>query len=251
MKRTLLPLILVTLLAACSGGKKKEQPVVDPTTPTSSVEPTSESITESSPTSEPTTEPIVIPTESEEPTTEPTISPEVTPTETEPTTKEETILLNFYEEDTSGNDVLTYAFDQQSNCEKFIQDQNNILTDVTCVGYAQINYVGSKGDPDRFAVMILGSSKSNGSLTFTSSASITNIKASVRTYTKLYNNAWHPEDSIFYLDDVEQSLTADETSDSELSLVEKVYGEGTKSFTIGTKDNRIFVHSLEITYIVE
>lgn len=239
MKKVLLLTSIVLLSACSSSGKKKEEPTHE-ITPT--VIPTP---TEGTPSTVPVTEPTVIPTIT------PTTTPTVIPTETEPVVVTETITLNFYEEDTSGNDVNTYAFDQLSNCEKFIEDQNNILTSVTCVGYAQINYVGNKGDADRFAVMILGSSKSEGSLKFTSSAFITNIKANVRTYTKFYNQAWHPEESTFYLDDVEQALTADETGPSQLVQVEKSYEDGTKSFTIGTKDKRVFVHSLEITYIQE
>ena len=232
----------MTLISACSSsGKKKEDkeptPIPTPsesTTPTPSEEITpSIEITPSSPTPSEVT---------------PTIE-EVSPTPSEEPVKEEKVLtMNFYTEDTSDNDVLTYAFDQQSNCEKFIEDQNNILTSVSCIGYAQINYVGNKGDADRFAVMIIGSSKTEGELTFTTNAEIVDIAVSVRAYTKYYSSAWHPDTTTFYLDDVEQQLNGEETKETELVNVEKHYDDPVKSFKIGTKDKRAFVHTISITY---
>lgn len=150
------------------------------------------------------------------------------------------------------------TLDQQQSQNDFVSWFNgtdNVLTSIGYSGFAQINYIGDEKDDWRFSTLILGSQNDTGEITFNFRVDVSAVKVVVQPYTKYisYNNTYSMDkNSVFILNDEEHSLSVDEnyTGETERSTFEKTFTGGTRTIKIANKENRqrVFVHSLEITY---
>lgn len=150
------------------------------------------------------------------------------------------------------------SLDKEASQNQFVTWFNNgddVLTSIGYQGYAQLNYIGNTSDSWRFSTLILGSGSKTGKITFNFKYNIVSIKVEVQPYTKYiaYNNTYSVDTSAtFVLDNDEHdlSLEAGYQGETERKTFEKAYAEGTKTISIANKDEgqRVFVHSLELTY---
>ena len=144
------------------------------------------------------------------------------------------------------------SLDQTTSQNKFVEWFNNGDNTLKSIGYegkVQINEI----DNDKNYTMILGSQKSDGKLTFNFNYYLYSVKAVVQAYTKYYNGTDNNDKNAkFLIDSTEYdlSLPSDYTGPSERKTFTQELDGSSKSFSIANKDNnqRVFVHSLEITY---
>ena len=137
----------------------------------------------------------------------------------------------------------------QNEFVTWFNNGDNTLKSIGYEGYLQLNEI----DTAKNTTLILGSSKSDGKLTFNFNYYIHSVKAVVQAYTKYYNNTDNNDkNATFLIDTTEYDLSIDEshTGPSERKTFTKEYSEAPKSFSISNKtaNQRVFVHSLEITY---
>lgn len=151
------------------------------------------------------------------------------------------------------------SLEQPASRTKFVEwfnDGENILSSITYEAYAQLNYIGNDSDSWRFSTLILGSQSSNGKITFNLNVQALSVKAVVQPYTKYiaYNNTYNVDtNATFLIDSEEYDLSLEEgySGETENITIEHTFGENpVSSFSISNKDakQRVFVHSLDITY---
>lgn len=164
--------------------------------------------------------------------------------------------VTFYNGSFTG--TLSEAKTQQTFISWF-NGSDDLLTSITCGGYAQVNYVGDKKDTNRFSTMILGSQNNNGQLTFNFKYNVLSVKVNVQAYAKYYEYTSNGEkvsgysidkESKFYLDTTEKdlSLPSDFQGNPEKYDFEKAYDPAVKTVSISSSGGRVFVHSVEINY---
>ena len=150
------------------------------------------------------------------------------------------------------------SLDREASRNEFVEWFNgtdDVLTSIGYEGYAQLNYIGNASDSWRFSTLILGSSSKTGKITFNFKYDIVSVKVEVQAYSKYiaYNNTYSTDTgATFVLDNDEHDLSLADgyQGDTERKTFEKAYNEGTKTISIANKDEgeRVFVHSLELTY---
>ena len=145
---------------------------------------------------------------------------------------------------------LNQAASQTSFVEWF-NNGDNTLSSIGYDGYVQINGI----DDDNNTTMILGSRNSEGKLTFNFNYPVYSVKAVVQPYTKYiaYTNTYNNDkEAKFYINTTEYDLSLDASysGPTENKTFEKVLENSANTFSIANKDanQRVFVHSLEITY---
>ena len=147
---------------------------------------------------------------------------------------------------------------QDASQARFIawfNDGDDVLASVEYSGYAQVNYVGNAGDADRFSTLILGSSNDSGSIKFNFNIQIVSVRVNVQPYTKYdsYHETYNIDrNATFIIDKKEYSLAVDEsvTGQTDIKTIRYSFPESASAFTLANKEakQRVFVHSLEITY---
>ena len=150
------------------------------------------------------------------------------------------------------------SLEQEASRKQFVDwfnGEDDVLESIDYQEYAQINYVGNVGDASRFSTLILGSQKKTGGITFNLSVQMISLKVVIQPYTKYipFNDTYSIDtNATFVLDnkDYDISLKEGHTGDTKRVTIEKDYEEGANTFSIANKDagQRVFVHSLEITY---
>lgn len=153
------------------------------------------------------------------------------------------------------NSSLDQAASQQ-NFVNWFNGTDDLLESITYSGYSQLNWIGNTTDSWRFSTLILGSSSQNGNIGFVFSKRIKSVKLNIQGYCKYitYSDSYNVDtDSKFYIDDslTDLSVNAGFTGELEKKDVTKKYTTPVSSFTIRSLDGRVFVHSMELTYIHE
>ncbi len=150
------------------------------------------------------------------------------------------------------------SLDQAASQKSFIawfNGNDDLLTSINYSGYAQMNYIGNANDEQRFSTLILGSQKQNGSIKFNFSKNIKSVKINIQGYCKYiaYSDSYSVDtDSKFKLDDetLDLSVSAGYTGLLERKDMIKNYETPVSSFTIASEGQRVFVHTMEISYIL-
>ena len=235
MKKYLLPIALIALLVSCSGTRNNS------VTPSSNILNSSE---ENSSVEESST--------SNEDSTLSTSEKDTTSEQTPEGAKKKTVT---FKNGGFTNSSLNQAA-SQTQFVNWFNNGDNVLKSIGYEGYAQLNYIGNEGDTWRFSTLILGSGNSEGKLTFNLNVNILNIKVAVQSYAKYieYNSTYSIDRSAtFYIDKEEYDLSVadDFVGDTENKTIEQSFVDGTTSFSIANKEakQRVFVHSMEITYL--
>ena len=137
----------------------------------------------------------------------------------------------------------------------FNGEENQILNSINYEAYAQLNYIGNVSDSWRFSTLILGSSSSNGKITFNFSVDVISLKVVVQPYTKYitYTSTYTIDTgATFLVDTKEYDLSLEEgyQGETENVNVEYIFTTPKKSFSISNKEanQRVFVHSMDILY---
>lgn len=161
--------------------------------------------------------------------------------------------VNFY-----NGGFTNSSLDQEKSRQNFVSWFNNgddLLTSINYSGYSQLNYIGNAGDDWKFSTLILGSSSQDGNITFNFSKSIKSVKINIQGYCKRID---YPEthynvdtNSVFYLDGDKYDLSVSPgyTELLEKQDVTKTYETPTTSINIQSEGGRVFVHSMELSYI--
>lgn len=151
------------------------------------------------------------------------------------------------------------SLEQPASRQQFVDwfnNGDNVLDSITYEAYAQLNYIGNQNDSWRFSTLILGSQSSNGKITFNLNIQALSVKVVVQPYTKYiaYSDSYNVDtNATFLVDSQEYDLSLEEgyTGETENVTIEHTFGENpVSSFSISNKDakQRVFVHSLDITY---
>lgn len=149
------------------------------------------------------------------------------------------------------------SLDQSASQKKFVDwfnGKDDLLTSINYSGYAQVNWIGNEKDSWRFSTLILGSSSQVGQIKFNFSHQIQSIKLNIQGYCKYisYSDSYSVDkNSKFYLDSDKYDLSVSPGYSGELEKrdVSKSYNDSVTSLTIKNEDGRVFVHSMEISYI--
>ena len=152
------------------------------------------------------------------------------------------------------NSSLDQAASQTQFVNWFNGESDPILDSINYEGYAQLNYIGNQNDSWRFSTLILGSQNSSGKITFNLNVHAIAISVVVQAYSKYiaYSDSYSTDtNATFLIDNKEYDLSLEEgyTGDTEKITIDH-YSEPVTSFSISNKEagQRVFVHSLEITY---
>ena len=244
MKKYLLPVLIAILLSSCgkttSSGDQESKEIIE-----SSSEPTSEIISSS--------EEIIS-------SSEVTLSSELVSSSEETTTSstppdpvgvfEKT--LTFYNGGFTGSLDLDNS---RADFKDWCNQDGDIFDSINCEGYAQVNYIGNQGDANRFSTLILGSQSKTGKLVFNLSVYAIKVKITVQPYTKYiaYNNTYNVDTHASISINNEGHdlyLETGYTGSTENKEFEYLSVDGTKTISIANKEEgqRVFVHSMEITY---
>lgn len=154
---------------------------------------------------------------------------------------------------TGGSNDSNYYDKVKTYC---IDEQGQLLTNASAPsGYSQINYIGNKGEEGRFSTMILGSQSSPGSLKLDFNVYIVNAKVEAQGYCKhiAYNNTWSVDsDCSLELEGTSETLDLPTNVDSAAEVKTKQFEiSETNSLNFSTGGSgRVFLHSIEITYLV-
>lgn len=131
----------------------------------------------------------------------------------------------------------------------------SIFDSINCEGYAQVNYIGNQGDVNRFSTLILGSQNKTGKLVFNLSVRAINVKITVQPYTKYiaFNDTYNVDThALISINNEEHDLYLETgyNGPTENKNFEYLNIDGTKTISIANKEEgqRVFVHSMEITY---
>ena len=139
--------------------------------------------------------------------------------------------------------------------EDWCNQDVDIFDSINCEGYAQVNYIGNQGDVNRFSTLILGSQSKTGKLIFNLNVNAINVKITVQPYTKYiaYNDSYNVDThALISINNEEHDLYLENgySGPTENKEFEYLSIDGTKTISIANKDEgqRVFVHSMEITY---
>ena len=154
--------------------------------------------------------------------------------------------------------ITDSSLDKPSSQQKFVNwfnGDDDLLTSIDYLGYAQLNYIGDAKDPSRFSTLILGSSSETGNITFNFAYQVTSVKFNIQGYCKYiaYSDSYSVDtDSKFKLDDetLDLSVSAGYTGLLDRKDMIKTYETPISSFTIASEGQRVFVHTMEISYIL-
>ena len=148
------------------------------------------------------------------------------------------------------NGGFTGSLDETKTLDNFTtwcKTKVDFISTIEETGYVQLNNVND------LTTMIIGSAKSEGSLTFNFTKDVVSVALNVQAYTKYidYNSSYSTDlESKFYVDDVLlEDLSISEAGETEKKGVEKKFDNPKKSFSISNKDGRVFFHSMTISYI--
>ena len=154
------------------------------------------------------------------------------------------------------NATFTGSLDLTTTQENFVTWFNgygDILSSINVTGYAQMNSFGD------FVTLCIGSGSSNGKIDFNFKHDVRKIKLNVSAYSKYdsYNQVYRTDlDTAVYIDSVsnEFPLVSEDGVEPNKSDIEYTYENTTKNISIFNKEldhSRIFIHSMEVTYIIE
>lgn len=170
----------------------------------------------------------------------------------------ETFKIQFYSVNNEG--AVTGSSSESSFYDKVktycTDEQGSLLTSASAPdGYAQINYIGNKGEEGRFSTMILGSQSQDGSLKLDFNVYINKVKVEAQGYYKhiAYNDTWSVDsDCSLTLNGSTDVLNLPTQADAAAEVKTKEYNiEETNSLLFTTPgDGRVFIRSIEITYLV-
>lgn len=153
------------------------------------------------------------------------------------------------------NSSLEQPNSKQQFVDWFNGEENQLLNSINYEAYAQLNYIGNTSDSWRFSTLILGSSSSNGKITFNFSVDVISLKVVVQPYTKYitYTSTYNIDTgATFLVDTKEYDLSLEEgyQGETENVNVEYIFTTPKKSFSISNKEanQRVFVHSMDILY---
>ena len=160
--------------------------------------------------------------------------------------------LTFYNADFTGSLDLDNT---RADFEDWCNQDTPIFDSIDCEGYAQVNYIGNQGDANRFSTLILGSQSKIGKLVFSLNVKAINVKITVQPYTKYiaYNNTYNVDTHASISINNEEHdlyLENDYTGATENKEFEYIAIDGTNTISIANKEEgqRVFVHSMEVTY---
>lgn len=251
MKKYLLPIPIAVLLSSCgktthiSSQESKETIESSTVTITSEVEDSSNEVLSSN-------EEIVSSSEEQSSASEELSLSDISSSSTEKPLSILKKTLTFY------NGGFTGSLDLPGTMDSFINWCNQdtpIINSIGCVGYAQLNYIGNQNDENRFSTLILGSQSQTGKLIFNLAVTAIHVRVNVQPYTKYiaYNNSYNVDThAVIYINDVEHDLYLEDGYNGPTDSRDFEYGntDGMGTITIANKENnqRVFVHSVEITY---
>ena len=169
-------------------------------------------------------------------------------------------IVNFY-----NGGFTNSSLDKEASQKQFVDwfnGEDDILESIDYSGYAQLNYIGNEKDSWRFSTLILGSNNSDGGIRFNLKYDALSIKVVVQPYTKYiaYSDSYNVDtNATFIIDGNEYDLSLEDGyhGETETTTIEYSFGiEGSANeyvspfFRIANKEagQRVFVHSLEITY---
>lgn len=138
----------------------------------------------------------------------------------------------------------------------FMNGDTSLITNASAPsGYAQLNYIGNKGQEGRFSTMILGSQNQTGSLKLDFNCHIIKVKVEAQGYCKYiaYNDTWNVDsDCSLSLEGQETVLNLPTTDgqSSEVKTQEYIFNEYVDTLNFSTGDGRVFLNSIEITYMI-
>ena len=149
------------------------------------------------------------------------------------------------------------TLDREQSQKNFIDWMNNgedVIKSIDYSGYCQLNYVGDKNDENRFTTLYLGNQNGGGQLVFHFNYQVKKVKLNVQAYCKYieYTSKYNIDsNSKFYLDSDEYDLSTEEgyNSETEKKDIVKQYNPEIEQISIASAEGRVFVHSMEITYI--
>lgn len=160
--------------------------------------------------------------------------------------------VTFYNGGFTGSLDLTVT---QTNFVNWFNGDNPILDSVGLDGYAQVNYIGNEGESTRFSTLTLGSQSKTGALSFNFNVDVTYVKVTVQAYSKYiaYTDTWNVDKhSTILINNVNHNLylADDHEGPAEEKEFDCGFTGGTKTVTLANKEEgqRVFVHSMEITY---
>lgn len=191
-----------------------------------------------------------------------------TPSQGDPTQDVRTKIVTFK------NGTFIGQLDQPSARDRFVSYVNgtdDLLSSVNLVGKSESKEVSfetlvdGKKQSENHVVWWLGSNSSNGVLTMNFKYEVTAISLSIQAYYKSYVDTWSQTDPVIvsnvdttakmYIDTVDNvkdlSCSADEMP--EVVSFNKNYVTPTKQIILGTFEayERVYIHSMELTYIHE
>ena len=145
----------------------------------------------------------------------------------------------------------------------FLDDETQLLSSVSVKEdyYSQINVFATRGEEDKvieYTTLSLGSSKAYGDLGLTFNYQISKLKVEAQAYNKFFSytgySGWSIDsDCVLAIDGIDET-NLPSAEDEEPAIITKEYelSEPTNYLDFYTAgEGRIFIHSLEITYIVE
>lgn len=178
---------------------------------------------------------------------------------TDPNNEEEeettqTQIVSFYS--LTENATFTGSLDLTTTQENFVtwfNTSGDLLSSINVTGYAQMNSFGD------FVTLCIGSGSSNGKIDFNFKYDVRKIKLNVSAYSKYdsFNQVYRTDlDTAVYIDSVsnEFPLVSEDGVEPNKSDIEYIYENETKNISIFNKEldhSRIFIHSMEVTYIIE
>ena len=222
MKKLLLPLFLIALLSGCSskapvpsGEDPKDPDPVDP-------------------------EPV-------------NPEPDPDPVNPEPEDKYEEKTKEVVFKNASFTGQLVYDSTRESFVSWFNGD-DDVLESLDCLGKCEMKSISDKANETR---LWLGSQSETCTLTFNFKYDVSKIKLNIQSYSKYiaYSDSYSRDyNSVFILDGDSYDLSIPDTfeGDTLSKNVEKSYEESkTKKVELTNEGGRVFIHSIEITYLVE
>ncbi|MCR5184642.1 MAG: hypothetical protein K6C32_00975 [Bacilli bacterium] len=161
-------------------------------------------------------------------------------------------VFQFYVENANNDNIVTYDFTQQTNCDRFVENHKEYVSSVSVDEgmFSQVNFVGDKGDSNRFATLILGSAKKEGNINLTFVKDITHIDVVASTYYKTYTGGINVDStSALLINDVSYNITPKSTTEVPEHLNFNIDFENPiQELKIYSDSGRAFIHSLTITY---
>lgn len=172
--------------------------------------------------------------------------------------EEATFKAQFYSVNDSGvitGDSTSTSFTENVQSYFMVGNTSLIKNASAPSGYAQLNYIGNKGDEGRFSTMILGSKNQDGNLKLDFNCNIMKVKVEAQGYCKhiAYNDTWSVDtDCSLSLEGQSTILELQTATDAaaEIKTQEYIFDDFVNSLNFTTGDGRVFLHSIEITYMI-